>query len=154
MERVDTRDVRKEGAPGEAEVGSLATGRATAEQWRQTVDLLDLRAHLLDGQDRVLFQMHLEAGRSFHEIARWTGLSPSTVCRRVHRMIRRLSDSTYPICLGNPRHFSPEELDVIRDHFVRGLSLACVRRRHHLGHRRLRRIIAKARQMTRAPAAV
>ncbi len=154
MEQVDTREVREERAPGPAEVAGPATRRAAAEQWRARVDLLDLRANLLNCQDRALLQMHLEAGRNFHEIARWTGLSPSTVCRRIHRMIHRLSDPTYTVCLRNQRHFRPVELDVIRDHFVRGLSLACVRRRHHLGHRRLRRIIAKARQMTRAPAAV
>jgi transposase len=153
MERIETRDILEEGESGRAPVGPLATGREAAAPWRTRVDLLDLRAHLLDRQDRALLQMHLAGGRSFNEIARWTGLSPSTVCRRIHRMIRRLSDPTYPICLGNPRQFSPQELDIIRDHFVRGLSLACVRRRHHLGHRRLRRIIDKARQTTGAPAA-
>lgn len=154
MTRVDPGDVRERGAPGAAEVGPLLTRRAAAEQWRETVDLLDLRAHLLDHQDRALLRMHVEAGLSFHEIARWTGLSPSTVCRRIHRMIHRLSDPTYPICLGSPRHFTRQELDMIRDHFVRGLSLRRLCRRRHLGHRRLQRIIAKARRMTGAPAAV
>lgn len=153
MKRIDTRDVLEEAESGRVGAGPPATGREAAA-WRRRVDLLDLRAHLLDRRDRTLFQMHLVAGRSFHEIARWTGLSPSTVCRRVHRMIRRLSDPTYPVCLGKPRQFSPQELDIIRDYFVRGLSLACVRRRHHLGHRRLRRIIAKARQTTGALADV
>jgi hypothetical protein len=154
MERVDTRDVREEGEPGRAEVEPLATRRETAERWRETVDLLDLRANLLDSQDRALLRMHLEAGRNFHEIARWTGLSPSTVCRRIHRMIHRLADPTYPLCLRNQQYFNRLELDVIRDHFVRGLSLACLRRRRHLGHRRIRRIIARARQMTGASAVV
>jgi len=154
MERVDTREVLEEGEPGGTEVAPLPTRRAAAEQWRERVDLLDLRANLLNSADRALLQMHLEAGRSFHEIARLTGLSPSTVCRRIHRMIRRLSDQTYTVCLRNQRHFSRVELDVIRDHFVRGLSLACIRRRRALGHRRVCRIIAKAHQMARAPALV
>jgi hypothetical protein len=154
MAQVDPRDLRERGAPDAAEVGPSVTRRAAAEQWRETVELLDRRAHLLDRQDRTLLQMHLEAGCSFHEIARWTGLSPSTVCRRIHRMIHRLADPTYQICLGSPRRFSPQELNMIRDHFVRGLSLACVRRRHRLGYRRLRRIIAKARRTTGASAIV
>lgn len=154
MERVDLREMREEAEPRQTEGGGPATRREAAAQWRARVDLLDRRAHLLDRQDRVLLQMHLEAGCNFHEIARWTGLSPSTVCRRVHRMIYRLSDPTYTICLRNARHFSPQELDMIRDHFVRGLSLRRIRRRHRLGHRRLRRIIAKARRMSRALAAV
>ena len=154
MARVDPRDVRERGAAGAAEVGPLLTRRAAAEQWRETVDLLDLRAHLLDHQDRALLRMHVEAGLSFHEIARWTGLSPSTVCRRIHRIIRRLSDPTYTVCLRHQRHFSSVELDVIRDRFVRGLSLVSVGRRHALGHRRIRRIVTKARQMARALAAV
>jgi predicted DNA-binding protein YlxM (UPF0122 family) len=154
MERVETRETLEERELGEAEVVCLPTRRAAAEQWRARVDLLDLRANLLTGQDRALLQMHLEAGRSFHEIARLIGLSPSTVCRRIHRMIHRLSDQTYTVCLRNQRHFSPVELDVIRDRFVRGLSLACIRRRHALGHRRIRRIVAKARQMAHALAGV
>ena len=148
MERVSTREVL-EGEPGGRQVTRLPTRREMAERWRGRVDLLDLRANLLDRQDRTLLQMHLEAGRNFHEIARLLGLSPSTVCRRIHRMIRRLSDPTYTVCLQNQRHFSRVELDVIRDHFVRGLSLTCLRRRHEVGHRRIRHIIVKARQMRR-----
>ncbi len=154
MEQVSTMEVLEEREPGRTEVARLPTRREAAEQWRERMDLLDLRANLLNSQDRTLLQMHLEAGRNFHEIARLTGLSPSTVCRRIHRMIHRLSDRTYTVCLRNQRHFSRVELDVIRDRFVRGLSLACIRRRHGLGHRRVRRILAKAHQMARAPATV
>jgi len=154
MEPVNTREILEEREPGETEVARLPSRREAAEQWRETVDLLELRANLLDSEDRALLRMHLEAGRNFHEMARLIGLSPSTVCRRIHRMVRRLSDPTYPACLRNQRSFSRLELDVIRDHFVRGLSLACIRRRQGLGHRRVGRIIAKARQMARAPALV
>jgi len=154
MEPVSRREVLEEQEWGDTEVACPATRRAAAQEWRARMDLLDLRANLLNGQDRALLQMYLEAGRNFHEIARLVGRSPSTVCRRIHRMIRRLSDQTYSVCLRNQRHFSPTELEVIRDRFVRGQSLASIGRCHALGHRRLRRIVAKARQMTRALAAV
>ena len=149
MERVAQREIWEDGESGARQVARLPTRREEAERWRARVDLLDLRANLLSSPDRTLLQMHLEAGRNFHEIARLTGLSPSTVCRRIHRMIHRLSDPTYTNCLRHQRHFSRMELEVIRDHFVRGLSLACIRRRHTLGHRRIRRIIVKAHQMGR-----
>jgi hypothetical protein len=152
MERVSLGGVVDEQEPDGTGVVHFRTRRGVAQQWRERLDLLDLRANLLDRDDRALLQMHLEAGRGFHEIARLTGLSPATVCRRIHRMVRRLSDPTYTVCLRNQRHFSRVELDVIRDHFVRGLSLACIRRRHALGHRRVRCIIAKAHQMARTPA--
>jgi hypothetical protein len=148
MERVSTLEVGEEGGPGRTEIARRRTRREVAAQWRERVDLLDLRANLLDRQDRTLLQMHLEAGRNFHEIARLTGLNPSTVCRRIHRMVRRLSDPTYTVCLRNQRQFSRMELDVIRDRFVRGLSLACIRRHHALGHRHVCRILAKAHEMT------
>ena len=154
MERVSTREVPEEPQGRDTEAGYPAPRRAAARQWRARMDLVDLRAHLLNGQDRALLQMYLEAGRNFHEIARLVGLSPSTVCRRIHRMIRRLSDPTYTVCLRHQRHFSSVELDVIRDRFVRGLSLVSLGRRHALGHRRIRRIVTKARQMARALAAV
>jgi hypothetical protein len=49
--------------------------------------------------------------------------------------------------------FGAPELAVIRDHFVRGLSLARICRDHNLCYYRARRIVEKARRFARGMAA-
>jgi hypothetical protein len=116
---------------------------------RDRVEVLRTRLELLGDADRALLQLYLEAGPSFHLLARLAGRNRSTVCRRIHRIIRRLCDDTYPLCRGHPLMFRPTELAVIRDHFVRGRSLRRICRDHRLGYYRARVIVAKARQFTR-----
>jgi hypothetical protein len=104
---------------------------------------------LLDTEERVLLRTYWEAGSSFDAIARLTGMNRSTVCRRIHRLIRRLSDETYVLCEADRTRFPTSELAVIRDYFVRGFSLKRICRDHDLGYYRARVIIEKARHFAR-----
>ena len=113
---------------------------------RDTMELLRTRVDLLRGDDKALLKMYLEAGSSFYQLGKLAGMNRSTVCRRIHRMIRRLSDETYPVCQANPDSFSERELAVIRDHFVRGLSVRRICREHKLAYYRVRVIVDKARR--------
>jgi hypothetical protein len=117
---------------------------------RDTVELLRARLDLLKGEDRALLKMYLDAGSSFYQLARLAGMNRSTVCRRIHRMIRRLSDETYPVCQANPHVFDEQELTIIRDHFVRGLSVKRICRDHQIGLYRVRVTVEKARRFARA----
>jgi DNA-directed RNA polymerase specialized sigma24 family protein len=126
---------------GEADRERRPVRREVAEIWRDRVDLLGT-------EDRVLLKAYLEAQSSFDEMARLTGRDRSSMCRRIHRILRRLADETYDRCQGG--RFSAEELTVIRDHFVRGLRLTQICRGHHLGYRRVRTLIARARTFAQA----
>ena len=121
---------------------------------RDTVDLLRARLDLLKGEDRALLKMYLDAGSSFYQLAKLAGMNRSTVCRRIHRMIRRLSDETYAACQRNPNMFDEQELTIIRDHFVRGLSMKRIGRDHKVGYYRARIIVEKARQCARSAATI
>jgi hypothetical protein len=116
---------------------------------RDIVELLRARLDFLKGEDRALLKMYLDAGSSFYQLAKLAGMNRSTVSRRIHRMIRRLSDETYPVCQANPQTFDEQELAIIRDHFARGLSLNRICRDHKLGSYRARRTVEKARQFAR-----
>lgn len=129
--------------PTEVEVERRAARRDGIERLRENLDLLDC-------EDRLLLKMHLEAGSSFDEIAHMAGTNRSTVCRRIHRLIRRLRDDTYARCARDRTSFSTPELAVIRDRFVRGLSLARIGRDHHLCYYRVRAIVQKARRFAGA----
>jgi len=89
---------------------------------RGAADALRSRAHLLAGRDRTLLEMYLEHGNSLHQIGRLMGMSPANVGRRIRRIMRRLTDDTYAICVGNHHDFSGRELLLIKDHFVCGHS--------------------------------
>ena len=65
---------------------------------RDRLETLRERLDLLDTEERVLLKTYLETGSSFDAIARLTGMNRSTVCRRIHRLLRRLSDETYARC--------------------------------------------------------
>jgi len=114
---------------------------------REVVEVLRARLDLLGGADRVLLKMHLDARSSFDEIAKLTGLNRSSVCRRIHRMIHRLYDQTYVRCAAAHDRFSAPELMVVRDHFVRGLSLQRICREHNLCYYRVHRIVERARRL-------
>jgi hypothetical protein len=145
MRRLDSLEVLEGLEPAEVEVDRIPARR-------DVVEVLHARLDLLSGQDRALLTMYLEAGSSFHQLARLAGMNRSTVCRRIHRMIRRLCDKTYPLCLGHRLVFSGAELAVIRDHFVRGLSLKRICRDHNLCYYRARAIVEKARKFARSGA--
>jgi DNA-directed RNA polymerase specialized sigma24 family protein len=116
---------------------------------RDVVEVLRARLDLLGGEDRVLLKMYLDAGSSFDEIAKLTGMNRSSVCRRIHRMIYRLYDETYVRCEADRASFSAPELAVVRDHLVRGLSLKQICRDHNLCYYRARTIVQKARRFAR-----
>lgn len=120
---------------------------------RDTVDLLKQQADLLTGVDRTLLMMYIQTGCSFHQLGRLTGMNRSSVGRRIRRMIQRLSDGTYAACRENRSDFSDLEMAVVRDHFIRGLSLTRICRDHKLCYYRARVIVAKARAAARSAAA-
>ena len=117
----------------------------TAEQ-REFAERTWARAHLLTDADRVLLALHLDAGSSFGQIARLVGVQPTTVARRVRRIVARLVDQTYPICAQNRQRFTESELDIIRDFFVRGLSVARISRDHEVTYYRARAIVQMAQE--------
>lgn len=117
---------------------------------RETVDLLKRQADLLTGVDKTLLMTYIQAGCSFHQLGRLTGMNRSSVGRRIRRIIRRLSDPTYTLCLERRSDFSDLETAVLRDHLIRGLSLRRICRDHQLSYYRARVIIEKGRQTAEA----
>jgi hypothetical protein len=116
---------------------------------RDGVETLWARLDLLGEEDKALLEIYLEANASLEALARLAGTSRSAMCRRIHRLIRRLSDPTYARCATAPGTFSPAELAVLRDHFVRGLPLTRICRNQRLVYYRARALVLKARRLAR-----
>ena len=113
---------------------------------RGAIEALRMRAHLLAGEDRALVEMYLEHGNSLRQIGRLMGLTHQNVGRRIRRIIRRLTDDTYEICLGNRDDFNGRELGLIKDYFVGGLSATWISRTRGVTPYRVKTTLQKARR--------
>ncbi len=114
------------------------------------INRLRARAYLLSDEDRTLLAMYLDAGSSVRQIARLTALSPSTVSRRIRRIIHRLLNDLYSVCLRHRRRFTDLELAIARDYFIRGLSARRISREHNVSYYSVLAAVEKARGFARS----
>lgn len=114
------------------------------------IDRLRAQAYLLGDEDRALLAMYLDAGSSVRQIARLTAMSPSTISRRIRRIIRRLLNDLYSVCLRHRHRFSDLELAITRDYFIRGLSARRISREHDVSYYSVLTAIEKARGFARS----
>ncbi len=120
---------------------------------RETIELLRSRIDLLTGTDRTLVMMYLEHGNSVRQIAELAGLQTSTVARRIHRIVERLHDETFLLCLKQRDFFNELELAIVKDYFVLGLSARRISSNRNVSYYRARAAIRKARRLASTPCA-
>lgn len=128
-----------------SESSSAELAEPTAERAR--IETLQSRATLLPAEDRALLAMYLEARISFGQIARLVGTSKSTVARRIRRIVRRLTDDTYVLCSHCRHLFDEQEMGILWDYFIAGLSMQQIGRNRRLNHYRVRATINRARTL-------
>ncbi len=113
-------------------------------------ELMRLKGHLLAPEERTLLEAYLKGSNSVRQIARLAGMKPSSAWRRVHRLIRRLHASAHLVCLERSRGLTVDELAIVKDYVVRGLSMYAISRNRKLSYYRVRNVIMAARALTRA----
>jgi len=119
---------------------------------RDVRELLRLRGNLLTGEDRALVAMVLDGGETVRRIATLAAVSPSCIARRIRAITQRLADPTYSVCLASRSEFTLLELAIVKDHFVRGLSIERIHCNRNLSYHRVRATVRKAREYTAAAA--
>ena len=112
-------------------------------RYRDEIDLLSGRLNLLDGKDKVLMTMYLENGNSFRQIARLTGISDTSIARRINRLTKRLLDSRYIICLRNRDKLTREQMTIAKDYFLKGLSIRKIATKRHRSFYHVRETMKK-----------
>ncbi len=137
--------------PAHVQLVALDLDRGPAE--RETMELLRSRIDLLTGTNRTLVMMYLEHGNSLRQIAELAGLQTSTVARRIRRIVERLHDETFLLCLKQRDSFSELELAIVKDYFVLGLSARRISSNRNVSYYRARAAIRKARHLASAPRA-
>jgi hypothetical protein len=116
-------------------------------------DLVHLKGHLLAPDERSLLEAYLKGSNSLRQIARLTGVKPSSAWRRVRRLAKRLHASANLTCLEKSRGLTVDELAIVKDHAIRGLTIGDISRSRNLSYYRVRNIILMAKALTRADCA-
>jgi len=109
-------------------------------EYRDRIDLLRTRVHMLTGRDRLLMTMYLEKGNSIRQLARLTGVNDTVIARRIRKLVKRLSGGEYITCLRNRNRFTKIEMAVAKSYFLNGLSIKKTAAENHLTYYRTREI--------------
>lgn len=109
------------------------------------VEILRSRARLLRGRDRAMMSMYLDKGNSVGQIARVAGLAESVISRRIRKLMTRLIDGEYIVCLQHRDMFDPIEIKVAKDFFLVGISQNVIAENRCISIYKTRKIIAKIR---------
>ncbi len=113
------------------------------KQLLERIDNLRQQVNLLKGRDKVMMTMFLDRGSSFREIAKLAGVSETTVSRRIQRLIRRLVNNKFTICLRNRDRFTVDELDIAKAYFLLGIPMRKIARQNNLTYYYVRETIKK-----------
>lgn len=114
---------------------------------RKSADILRNRLDLLDGDDRVLMRMYVEAGSSFRQMARLAGVNEVTVARRIRSTTRRLVNGQYLNCLRHREKLTAIELDIAKDYYLKALPMKGISARRGWTYYRTQRTICKIRRL-------
>jgi len=112
-------------------------------RYRDEIDLLRGRLNLLNGKDKVLMTMYLENGNSFRQIALLTGISDTSIARRIKGLTKRLIDGQYILCLRNCDKFTREQMTIAKDYFLTGLSMKKIAIKRHQSFYHVRETVKK-----------
>lgn len=117
---------------------------------RDFSDLLRYRVKLLKGEDKLLMIMYLEKGNSFRQMARLAGVNETIIARRIHKIIRRLTDGEYITCLRNRNRFNSDELAIAKEYFLNGLSMREIAEKQHFTYYRVNRMLRQTRKVIKS----
>lgn len=120
---------------------------------RDRIDLLQGRAGLLSGKDRLLMTMYLKNANNFRQMARLAGVNEVTIARRIHKLIKRLIDGEYITCLRSRGKLTPIERVIAKDYLLRGLSQKKIAKKRGCSLYSVRETLKKIQQMITLPEA-
>jgi len=108
-----------------------------------------MRAEMLSGKDKALIQMYLANSSSFGEMARFAGVSESTIARRVRKLIRRLLGGEYMMCLHSRAQLNKLEQAVAKDYFLEGRSQKEIARKREFTVYQVRKALRRLQALVR-----
>ena len=110
---------------------------------RDQVELLRSRVNLLNGKDRLIMTMYLENSNSFRQIGRLAGVKDTSIARRIDKIIGRLTNGKYVLCLRSRDKLTVTEMAIAKEYFVLGLSIRKIAAKRRWTYYRASRVIRK-----------
>jgi transposase len=114
---------------------------------RNILEELESRIDLLNEKDRAIMSLYLRYGTSYREISLLSGQHEGTIARRVKRIMQVLVTGPYAKCLERRELFAESELEMIKDHFLCGLSYADIIMRYGASTYKVRTVLRRAKKM-------
>jgi hypothetical protein len=127
--------------------GGEGCGRRGDVAW---IEFIRSRAEALGGEDRALILMYLEGRGSVGQIAEVSGVSESTIRRKVGLIMGRLVGGLYMACLRGRCQFSRLEMAIARDYLARRLSQKAIASSRGVSIYRVRKALDKVERMVTA----
>jgi predicted DNA-binding protein YlxM (UPF0122 family) len=113
---------------------------------KEQLDMIRSRIYLLDGADKRIMSMYLVNGISYRQIALLLGISTSSISRKIKRIIPKLTQGIFILCLKNQEQFTQAEIAIARDYFIKGLSIRKIARKRKTSFYKIRQTLAEIRQ--------
>ncbi len=113
---------------------------------RDRIEMLRGRVNLLKGKDKLLMTMYLDNSNSFRQMSRLAGMDETSISRKISRIIKRLMDRKYIICLQNRNRLNTAELAIAKEFFLLGLPIKKIAARRRWTYYRAYKTIKKIQQ--------
>jgi hypothetical protein len=126
-----------------------ATAVSSGDLYSSRMEMLSSRASVLNGKDRALMRMYLKSGSTFRQLARLAGTNEATVARRISKLISRLVNAEYIICLRNREIFEKIEIAIARDFFISGISIKKIAFKRDVSIYIVRKALLKVQQVAK-----
>ena len=107
------------------------------------VECLQLRLGLLEPDDRVLLEMHLNHQVRFRQLEILTGIPARTLARRAKGLADRLVGEKYISFIRQRERFSEDELQVAYDHYLLGLGYRQIAAKRRIATSQVRLILTR-----------
>lgn len=104
------------------------------------------RIDLLSEEQRMLARMFL-SNHSYNSIARIAGVNKATVARKLKKIADGISDNNFFAALSKNNNLSAEKMEILKDHFVSGLSVKTIAQNKNVSIYLVRKIIRQMRNL-------
>lgn len=112
-----------------------------SSSYRASLEAVRNRISFLGKRDRLLITMYLDNKNTCGQISRLTGVSESTVARRISRILKRLKNQYFSCALLHRDFLTKTQIGILQDYFIRGLSIRRLAEKYSLTYHSVRKTL-------------
>ena len=107
------------------------------------IDMIRSRARMLEGKEKLLMDMYFERGVSIRQMSKMSGISETTISRRVRRLKERLLGREYLVCVRNSHLLDKKCIKIASQRFIKGLSIKNIAENNKMSIYMVKKIFGK-----------